>query len=389
MPAAFSRPPDVPNWSNPALEDHKGNRLSVVGSADFFAKGTKTFFGDLHVHTNYSRCGRPNNLDLPDKLAWVRRETKHDFVAVADHAEHMSDADYAEYCRVIDSADSPGAFVTLPAYEWAGRAHPTTGHRNVMFRDGFGPIFRGTEPPTMSSRGLGEALRRLNVPAIAPRHHTTYHGSWDSFAPDLEPVVEIYSSWGNSEHEGCAARRPEDGNKFPLPGNWVQDGLTRGCVTGFVGGGDAHNIMPGTCGLTGVIAESLTRGAVWDAIRARRCYATTGPRILLDFSVNGHPMGSVLRLNKEQWPGLYPLKIACGVIGTGPLQKLELIENNRVIFTQTLRRGPSNEMACAFNQPASGHIYYGRYYYARVTQSDGEMAWSSPVWFLFSDGNEA
>ncbi len=147
-PAVISRPPDVPNWSNPPLEDHKGNRLEVAGTPDFFAKGTKTFFGDLHVHTNYSRCGRPNNVDLPDKLAWTRREAKHDFIAVADHGEHMTDAEYAEYCRVIDAADAPGKFVALPAYEWSGRGHPASGHRNVMFRDAFGPVLRGTEPAT-------------------------------------------------------------------------------------------------------------------------------------------------------------------------------------------------------------------------------------------------
>ena len=36
-----------------------------------------------------------------------------------------------------------------------------------------------------------------------------------------------------------------------------------------------------------VLAEALTREAVFDALHARRCYATTGAPIVLDFTVNG------------------------------------------------------------------------------------------------------
>jgi len=34
--------------------------------------------------------------------------------------------------------------------------------------------------------------RELDQPVIAPRHHPTYHGNWNTFEADMEPVVEIF-----------------------------------------------------------------------------------------------------------------------------------------------------------------------------------------------------
>lgn len=381
---SYARKPDIPAWSNPALEDHKGNRLTERMTPEMFATGLKTFFGDVHIHTNYSRCGRPNNMDLPDKIAYARDKAGLDFAAFADHIEHMDDAQYAEYCRQIESANQNGRFVTLPTYEWAGRGHITCGHRNVMFRDAFGPAFRGTEEKTNTVQKLHAALAGARQPVMTPRHHTTYQNSWNNFNQAFEPVVEIYSSWGSSECQGGPRQRADtDDGKPMLPGNYVADGLTRGNMMGFISGSDGHNIMPGSCGLTAAVVPELTRSAVWDAIHARRCYATTGSRILLDFTVNGYPMGTVLRAPQARWAEVFPLKIACAAVGTAKLDTIELIENNRLIYTHTIRRGPANEMAFCVHK--KDMTYFARYYYVRLTQCDGEMAWSSPIWILFED----
>jgi Protein of unknown function (DUF3604) len=377
----------IPSWSNPPLEDHKGYRLFSEGPPELFAKGTKTFFGDVHVHTNFSRCGHPNNMSLEDNLIYSRKNADMDFVCIADHAEHMDDDQYKCYCSAIEAANDPGKFVTLPGYEWANSGPPVSGHRNVMFRENFGPIFRGDDSTTDTPAKLTKTLQALEQKSIMPRHHTTYLNNWNNFQEDMEPVVEIYSSWGNSECEGCSPIFSDDGRgKYPWPGNYVQDGLIRGYQMGFIGGGDAHSIKPGSNGITAVITDELSRENVFDAINSRRCYATTGPKILLDFNVNGFPMGSVIKVPASDWTDIFPIKISCAAIGTEKLKKIELIENNRVIYTQTRRRGPAEQMAFCFYQP--NITYYWRYFYVRLTQMDGEMAWSSPIWFVFKEDSE-
>ena len=57
---------------------------------------------------------------------------------------------------------------------------------------------------------------------------------------------------------------------------------------------DDHRSHPGQphWGVAAVRAPELTREAVFDALYGRRTYGTTGARILLDFTVDGAPMGS-------------------------------------------------------------------------------------------------
>ena len=119
-------------------------------------------------------------------------------------------------------------------------------------------------------------------------------------------------------------------------------------------------------GLTAVFAKEKTRESIWKALYERRCYATTGPRIYLEFSINGYPMGSELNANKRK------LDIYC--IGTYFVFQIEVIKNNR-----TIHRTESNSPECRFSFddiPEREEDFY----YIRIIQQDKEMAWSSPIW---------
>ena len=73
----------------------------------------------------------------------------------------------------------------------------------------------------------------------------------------------------------------------------VQDAWMMGLRIGVIGGSDGHNLFGDRIqGLTGVYATELSRAGIFEAIRKRHCYATTGDPIELEFRVNGHLMGS-------------------------------------------------------------------------------------------------
>jgi len=100
----------------------------------------------------------------------------------------------------------------------------------------------------------------------------------DFHDPALEHVVEIYSDWGRFE--------------------WLlEDALKKGYKVGFVANSDGHKGRPAPAipaprrsaygGLTCVLAESLTREAVFDASRRARCYGVTAAqRIHVELAVN-------------------------------------------------------------------------------------------------------
>ena len=146
---------------------------------------------------------------------------------------------------------------------------------------------------------------------------------------------------------------------------------------GVTAGSDSHAGRPGLSnwsrvtrtyngGLTAVFAKEKTRESIWKALYERRCYATTGPRIYLEFSINGYPMGSELNANKRK------LDIYC--IGTYFVFQIEVIKNNR-----TIHRTESNSPECRFSFDDIAEREED-FYYIRIIQQDKEMAWSSPIW---------
>lgn len=72
--------------------------------------------------------------------------------------------------------------------------------------------------------------------------------------------------------------------------------------------------------LTCVLAPELSREAVFQALQSRRCYGTTGPRILLNFHCGENSMGIVMKVKKGAL-----LTMQAEVQGTAPVEKIELI----------------------------------------------------------------
>ena len=185
----------------------------------------------------------------------------------------------------------------------------------------------------------------------------------------------------------------------------VQTALNRGFRLGMIGGSDVHAartlrrnwlrsryMHPG--GFMGVWAPELSREAVWNALWNRRCYATTGRRIILDFSVNRQPMGAEVVLNDEA-ADFSSRRINALVIGAEELSRVTLVRNGEDLFTEENPKDnefeweDTDSLAAVALKSSWKHIgrhpEYSRpfvYYYLRVLQKDGEMAWSSPIWLL-------
>ena len=76
-------------------------------------------------------------------------------------------------------------------------------------------------------------------------------------------------------------------------------GLERGYKFGLMGSTDQHSGYPGSYGdgRIGVLAPSLTRDALWNAMENRHVCCSTGDKILIDFRLNDAFMGDVVRGN--------------------------------------------------------------------------------------------
>ena len=374
-------------WQNAVVFDEEGiHRVNVesVGSAgDAPLCGTsppvvrgsraddcQLLWGDVHGH---SYC--TDGTHSPEFFYSYGRNVGYlDFCALTDHDTFSHEV----WQGMMDSAEiayDPGRFTTFLGYEWAGELSQSI---CVLFKNAVGGYYPGSEAASRYPQNLIDLIRYEDAMII--RHDMPPPGSrWQKLdaSDTLERLVEIYSPFHCSESaHSSAARGPLD------DGNSIQAALSDGLRFGFVGCSDSHISMPGRrqgvskgspgyragiYGLTAVYAAENTRDAVFDALLARRCYAATD-RIYLDFQVNNEPMGSELRLRE-------PRTIRVRAAGTAPFVHVEIIKNNGVVHSTA-----QDVLETEFEYVDETEICPNDYYYLRITQEDGDMAWSSPVW---------
>jgi hypothetical protein len=332
----------------------------------------RLYWADLHGHSGISDgTGAPE-----DYFAYARQVAGLDVAALTDHdafGVRAMDEHLETWRRILaaaDAADEPGAFVAYAGYEWTNW---TSGHKHVLF-SGAGPR------PLLSSRDPRydtppELWAALPPGALTIAHHPgggPIGTDWTYHDTEREPLAEIISIHGNSESYGCPRMIYR-----PKRGGFVFDALGRGIHLGILGGGDTHNGHPGmgdpgafTNGLAGVWARALTREAVWEALRARRTFATSGPRIQLYAELDGRPLGAELPLGKA------PPTLRVFALAERDIVKIEILRNGEVLQTHR-DRGLLNR----FQTPLSG-LQPGDWIMLRVTQEDEEQAWSSPFWIL-------
>jgi len=339
----------------------------VVVSQD----GTQIFWADLHGHSALSDgTGTPE-----DFLTYARNVAALDVVALTDH-DHWGvvflDQTPKLWWEIREQTarfNQPGRFVTLLGFEWTNWVH---GHRHVLYFGDDGEILSSIDPEYDTPPELWAALRGQRALTVA--HHSAGGPvaiNWD-FPPDaeLEPVTEVVSVHGCSE----AADSPQP-IYSAVEGNFVRDALDRGYRLGFVGSGDSHDGHPGLAhlasgigGVAAILADGLNREAVYRALKARRVYATNGPRIVLRFAVGGHPMGSIIEVPGE------PLSLFVRIDGTAPIERVDVIRSGGVVASSP---GDGRyELALTTDLE---DLEAGEYVYARVVQEDGGAAWSSPV----------
>ena len=232
-------------------------------------------------------------------------------------------------------------------------------------------------------RMLWEALRQLDGRTLTIPHHSARELLADLTCTDdgLKPALEIYSNWGNEEYYGA----PLQDTERSFTRGFAVDTLLRGYHMGFVRGGDGHPAPPAEMGVTGIYAKELTLESLFEALAQRRTIATTGPKICVDFHINGFPMGSIIRFSQDDVAELFPLEIGVAVRGTANLEKVEIVENGVTVHTKTKprRHGGTAYVWNRTSGPPDGMLRtpnnVSRFVYVRVTQRDGQMAWTSPI----------
>jgi hypothetical protein len=318
----------------------RANPLGVVKQA-----GLRRYWGDLH-----GQSGETIGMGTADAYFRYARDAAFlDMVGHQGNDFQITDAFWTELNRLTAAFDAPGRFVCLPGYEWSGNTG-MGGDRNVFFRHEGRPIRRSSHilvPGQTSTEAVATAndlFRALEGEDAVVIAHVGGRYADLNYAHDgrLERAVEVHSTWGTFE--------------------WIlHDAFACGYRVGVVCHSDDHKGRPGATtpgassfgalgGLTCYFMPELTRDALFDALRRRRHYGTTGARIFLDIeatfdeavtgfsedpqlgpaqtsAVRRAAMGDIIR------PGRATMRVAADIIGTAPIERVEVMHGTKVAAT--------------------------------------------------------
>jgi hypothetical protein len=280
----------------------------------------RVYWGETHGHTGFAEGqGSPEAY-----YRFARDEARLDFAVLSEHDFWMDDSEWRAMQELVRRFTDEGRFVAYLGYEWTA-IRTRGGHHNVYFRRPEADRVAVQEAHRLPMLYWG--LHAANDPAdvlVIPHAHQA--GDWTRSDPELERLVEIYSCHGSFEWFG---------NLY----------LKNGFEIGFLAASDDHRARPGVGhgnwrlpltgvpGLAAVLAPAKTVDAVFDGLRGLRAYATSGPRIIVDATINGHPMGT-------RQPPSGRREVACKIMGTAPIDRIDLIRNGEVVYTQGYMSAP-------------------------------------------------
>jgi hypothetical protein len=310
--------------TNPILV-HEGSRPGI-------------YWGETHAHSAFAEG--QGTIDFFYQFG--RDDARLDFVGMSEHDTWMDDFEWRQMQDAVKRYDRPGEFIPFLAYEWTA---PTIfgGHHNVFYRTSEGRERSAVQQhPTLTS--LYEGLKSKNDPKdvlVIPHAHAT--GEYRINDGEIENLVEILSLHGSFEWFG-------------------QRYLEQGHEVGFIAASDDHLSHPGYAagngnltfrsGLAAVVAPTKSRDSLFDAMKARRTYATTGDRIILDYDVSGGSFGQRIANTDKR-------VVKLRAIGTAPIREITVVKNGKDAFSQAYmldRTGRSNRLAVQFQSSSDPQV---------------------------------
>lgn len=405
------------------LEGYEDSEVATFTYAKRTQEDYNIYFGQIHSHTNYSDgAGTPD-----DAFRHAKEEAEQiDFLAITDHSnsfdndtsvtikdgsassewveghkiadkytneettiivndEEVSD-DTEEDGAVKEQSDETDAkentdkaskaqeqnddedyFVGIMGYEmtWSGGA---PGHMNTFNTDGFMSrnmtgYGNGSKASLTNYYGqlktVPEAFSMFNHPGTTFGDFYDF-GYYDEEIDNYITLVEVGNGEGAIGSSGY----------FPSYEYYTR-ALDKGWHVAPTNDQDNHKGHWGDAntGRTVILADSLTRDNIYDALRNMRVYATEDNDLRIQYTMNGMDMGYIY----EDAPESCDIVVKLDDPTDSKIGKVEVIVNNGLSVASEEVSDSSATLNFHLDPKYS-------YYYIRVTQPDGDKAVTAPIW---------
>ena len=326
------------------------------------------YFGQLHAHTDISNGAG----SVEEAFQYASQVDGLDFFAVTDHSDSFDNADMgaidadgadisADWAAGKQAAASVtnGDFVGLFGFEMTWPEDKQLGHISTFNTPGWQTRDQADfENVPTALENYYEALASVPGSVSQFNHPDTVHGDFerfDHYSPQYDAVVSLLEVAGEDGVVDCGYydRALDEGwhvaptnNQNNHNGQW----------------GDASDAR------TVVLAKSLTEEALYAAMKDRRVYATQDSDLTIYYELNGTVMGSILPKSEEAEITVFLSDPTDEAIGN-----VEVVTDGGAVLVSEYVETPSQVLELS---ASSGHSYY----YLRITQPDGDVAVTAPVW---------
>lgn len=363
----------------------------TVGEAQFAA-----YFGQLHSHTAEYSDGAGTLNEALNYVAGIPESDSVDFVAFTDHSNYFdstsapnpeealyntskmtsaSASKWTEYNSKIDAFNEKSTDrIALAGYEMTWSGGP--GHINTFNTPGIVSRNNSTLNNKTGDAGLKAYYNLLieagneGVTSINQLNHPgTTFGNFSDFAyytPALDNYVQLVEV-GNGEGQIGA------GGYYPSYEQYIM-ALDKGWHVAPTNNQDNHKGSWGNANdaRNVIYADSLTEDGLFDAIRERRLYATEDKNLEISYTLDGNMMGS--QLGTEDVGENVDIDVTVyDPDYNDAISKVEVVVNSGKVAYTWDSIPASGELSCTIPAAYS-------YYFIRVTQMDGNLAVTAPVW---------
>jgi DNA/RNA endonuclease YhcR with UshA esterase domain len=356
----------------------------LVGSLP--CQAYNVYYGNLHSHTAYS-----DGIGTPSQAyQYARDSAQVDILAITDHTHLLTTTEYNSLRSTAASYTQNGVFVAIAGQEHGSLSTTTAGsfgHMNFYEVSVLIPQYdNGGKDYRYNLTGTYNWLITHTDPITGhPLHGTFNHPYYTGgCGADAQFHHFAYSVAGDSAMSLIEIRNGKRADTYEPE---YLEALAKGWHVGAEANQDNHEGMwgdapnPNSGGdiyLTGVLANSLTKADILDALAARRTFAVeVNPktdRMSVLFQCEGHWVGEAFTSAADT------LHFSITVAAENDFITIQLLRNGAQIAY--VSPGTNSYTWTPTDRPLAG----SNYYFVRAQQTDGDYMWSSPIWVTSTAG---
>lgn len=360
-----------------AYAEKEGFKDSAVTTRNFTERASETYniyFGQLHSHTSYSDGAG----SAEDAYQHASNVENLDFLAVTDHSnsfDNAADASLADGSMSEEWVEghalarkyTTDKFVGLFGFEmtWSNGL----GHINTYNTDGFQSRTQAAFSTYATALQNYYGVLKTDSDSISQFNHPgTTFGDFSDFAYFDEEIDQLITLIEVGNGEGAIG----SSGYFPSYEYYTR-ALDKGWHVAPTNNQDNHKGLWGDANTARsvVLADSLTEADIYDAMRNYRVYATEDNDLSIYYTLNGYTMGSIL--TESDVDDTVTLSVKLKDPTDSSIGKVEVIVNGGYSLASQTVAGSEDTVTFTVGADYS-------YYYIKVTEADGDIAVTAPVW---------